>query len=100
MGGLDYIPGSREFQLGERVRISQDHHWARGANATVIEPPEQMRRVYGDWSEVHREVPSLEGTIRCYWVRFDEAYRDADGHGPYQEGGIDSRFMEPLTTEG
>lgn len=99
MGTSGFIPGSREFQLGDRVRISEEHHWAKGATGTVSEPNEQMRRVYRDWQEVCREVRSLAGTIRCYWIKFDSAHLDADGHGPYQEGGIDSRFMERLQSE-
>lgn len=100
MASTEFIPGSREFKFGDRVRISDNHHWAQGATGTIAEPTDQIRRVYGDWNNLEHEVASIAGTIRCYWVKFDEAHPDADGHGPYEEGGIDSRFIEPLPTEG
>jgi hypothetical protein len=99
MGASEFAAGSKHFRLGDRVRVSKTHHWAKGATGTVAHPNEQVRRVYGDWHGLAHEVKSVMGIIRCYWVQFDHAHLDAQGHGPYQEGGIDSRFMEHVSAK-
>ena len=70
----------KEVQADERVRISADYHWARGALGTISHRP-------------LREVPSLRGMLTFAWVIFDEPQIDPDGDGPYFEAEIDLRFL-------
>jgi hypothetical protein len=52
------------------------------------------------WRGLHREVPSLRGTLIFYWVRFDQPHRDADGDGPYSEAEIESDYLLPAEGQG
>ena len=77
-----------KFAVGDRVRVSQDYHWAQGARAKIVEH---------SWpdlpsGECFRRVPSLQGLLRFYWVQFDEPQRDTEGD-LYSGGEIDDRYI-------
>ena len=78
------------FSVGDRVRISEAYHWAQGGTGTIVEHP---------WPSLpagqrFREVPSLEGLLRFYWVAFDEPHEDGERDGyRYSSGEIDERYL-------
>ena len=75
------------FLINDRVRVSSDYHWARGAAATICRHP--------GGNGVTRTVDSLRGPLEFYWVRFDEGQMDSDGDGPYQEAEIEASALLP-----
>src|ERR1700757_2204102 len=95
--GVD-ISGTRErrelivakrFSVGNRVLISPDFFWAKGATGTISEPPPEVTFVSGPWDQgLTRTEHSALGEATVYWVWFDEPQRDADGDGPYRGGSI------------
>jgi hypothetical protein len=77
------------FAAGDRVRISDEFFWARGATGTVAPPPSEMIAISGKWDgDISRQEDSALGTNTVYWVWFDEPQFDADGDGPYRGGSI------------
>jgi hypothetical protein len=84
---------------GDRVRVSNDFFWAKGATGTVSAPPYAVTKISGDWNEglMRIEVSSL-GTNIVYWVWFDEPQHDADGDGPYRGGQIWESALTLLPT--
>jgi len=78
-----------KFSGGDRVRISDDFPWAKGALGTVARPPDEVTTISGPWIEglTWLEVSAM-GTNVAYWVWFDEPQSDADGDGPYRGGQI------------
>jgi len=88
----------KHFSLGDRIKVSDKHHWAKGVMGTVIHPPTSVVEFSDGWRGVHREVPSLRGRLLFYWVRFDSPQLDADGDGLYAEGEIDSSYLLPIGT--
>lgn len=70
----------QQFALGDRVRILDHHHWARGALGTITSPP--------------REVAMLAGPGVFYWVSFDVEQMDVEGDGPYVSGEIIGTALE------
>jgi hypothetical protein len=83
------------FSVGDRVKVSDHYHWARGTLGTVVQPPDAIVEMSGDWHGPYREVASLRGVLIFYWVEFDHPHRDADGDGPYSEAEIDSGYLLP-----
>lgn len=89
-----------KFKLGDRIRISQNYHWAQGASGTITEPPPFVRQLVAGqapWQGWRRFVPGVSGAIEFYWVTFDEPQVDADGDGPYTGGEIEADVIEPLS---
>jgi hypothetical protein len=87
------------FKPGDRVKISKDYAWARGAAATIDYPPEFARKLVEDespWFECHRYIKGVNRLIEMYWVWFDQPQFDADGDGPYKGGEIENERLEPL----
>lgn len=85
------------YSEGERVSVSKEYHWAKGATGTVAEPPSPVAAlVTGDeaWSGCHRVVQAVKGRLDFYWVEFDEPQVDADGDGPYASAEIDAKYLE------
>ena len=88
-----------DYSVGDRVRISLQYHWAKGAKGTIQPPPEFVQDLVADcdpWEGNCRVVKGRERLITFYWVEFDEPYRDADGDGPYAAGEIDAEALEPI----
>jgi hypothetical protein len=78
-----------KFQAGDRVIISQDFFWAKGATGTISRPPEEVTAISGPWKNgLTRMECSALGEATVYWVWFDEPQLDADGDGPYRGGSI------------
>jgi len=78
-----------KFKSGDRVLISPNFFWAKGATGTISNPPPEVITLSGLWDEnlTHQEHSEL-GEHTVYWVWFDEPQRDADGDGPYRGGCI------------
>jgi hypothetical protein len=85
---------SRRFLPGDRISISRDFYWAKGATGTISEPPPEVIALSGPWDDgiTHQQHSAL-GEATVYWVWFDEPQRDADGDGPYRGGCIHENAM-------
>jgi hypothetical protein len=82
------------FSAGDRVLISRDFFWAKGATGTISKPPPEVTTLSGPWDDdLTREEQSDLGKATVYWVWFDEPQRDADGDGPYRGGCIHENAM-------
>ena len=86
-----------KFAVNDRVRVSLEHHWARGASATICAPSASVASLAGGWTGLTRIVESLRGPLTFYWVRFDEPQRDADGDGPYSEAEIEASALDLIS---
>jgi hypothetical protein len=75
-------PLGRTFFAGDRVVVSPDYHWARGATATV--------------SHQGGVRNTMSGPVQFYVVTFDIPQEDGSGDGPYDMATIDSRFLAPI----
>lgn len=83
---------------GDRVRVSDDFFWAKGATGTISKPPDAVTAISGAWDgELTRQENSALGTNTVYWVWFDEPQHDADGDGPYRGGSIWESALTILT---
>jgi hypothetical protein len=88
-----------KFFAGNRVRVSNDFFWAKGAIGTVAEPPSAVVAISGPWDDnLKRQETSALGVNTVYWVWFDEAQFDADGEGPYSGGQIWENALTLLKT--
>jgi hypothetical protein len=83
-----------KFVPGDRVLISPDFYWAKGATGTIAMPPEEVTALSGPWNDgLTRMERSALGEAIVYWVLFDEPQRDADGDGPFRGGSIHESAM-------
>lgn len=74
---------------GDKVRVSDNFLWAKGAKGTISLPPPEVTNISGPWQDgLTIEENSALGTNTVYWVWFDEPQYDADGEGPYIGGCI------------
>jgi hypothetical protein len=74
---------------GDRVIISQDFFWAKGATGTISNPPPEVTAISGPWDKgLTRTERSALGDATVYWVWFDQPQVDADGEGPFRGGSI------------
>jgi hypothetical protein len=78
----------KHFAIGDRISISDDFFWAKGALGTVGEPPAEVISIGGRWDGITRVERSALGENIVYWINFDEPQFDADGDGPYRAGSI------------
>jgi|SRR5580692_7655915 hypothetical protein len=87
-----------QFDAGDRVRVSDDFFWAKGATGTVTSPPEAVTAISGPWDGgLTRQENSALGTHTVYWVWFDEPQFDVEGDGPYRGGSIWQSALTCLT---
>ena len=78
-----------EFRVNDKVRVSNDFFWAKGAVGTITEPPAEVVALSGLWDgNLTRQEKSALGVNTVYWVWFDVPQLDADGDGPYRAGQI------------
>jgi hypothetical protein len=77
------------LSAGDRVRVSDEFFWAKGATGTISVPPNEVTAISGKWhgALTRREVSAL-GTNTVYWVWFDEPQYDAEGDSPYRGGQV------------
>jgi hypothetical protein len=89
------------FRPGDRVRVAQTYHWAKGALGTVEAPPKEVDRILHAPTtkydgKIWRRVAHVDGSHLHYSVRFDEAQLDSDGDGPFGGAEIDGNYLEAL----
>ncbi len=78
-----------KFSQGDRVIISLEFFWAKGASGTISRPPTEVTAISGPWDNgLTRTERSALGDATVYWVWFDVPQLDADGDGPYRGGSI------------
>jgi hypothetical protein len=78
-----------KYKQGDRVIISREFFWAKGATGTISKPPAEVTTISGPWENgLTRTERSALGEATDYWVWFDEPQLDADGAGPYRGGSI------------
>jgi len=82
-----------KFIIGQRVKISEDCHWAKSTKGTIGAPPYHMVQGY---KGISRIVDGVKGPIKFYFVEFDFPQYDADGDGPYKGGEIAEKYLMPL----
>jgi len=77
------------FAPGDKVRVSEDFFWAKGATGAISIPPGEITALSGPRDgDISRQETSSLGVNTVYWVWFDEPQLDADGDGPYRAGSI------------
>jgi hypothetical protein len=78
-----------KFSFDDRVRVSPDFFWAKGATGTISSPPPEVTTFSGPWDgDMTRIERSALGENLVYWIWFDEPQHDADGDGPFRGGQI------------
>jgi hypothetical protein len=88
-----------KFSVNDRVRISEEFFWAKGATGTITEPPPEVVVLSGPWdSNLTRQERTALGVRKIYWVWFDVPQLDADGDGPYRGGSIDETAMSRISS--
>jgi hypothetical protein len=87
------------FYVGDRILVSDDFFWAKGATGTISAPPDAVTSISGAWDGgLTRQEVSALGTNTVYWVWFDDPQFDADGDGPYSGGQIWESALTLLTS--
>ncbi len=84
---------ARHFKIGDEIKISNNYHWAKNATGKISQRPFEIEDE--EWIQnYYRDVESLKGIIRFYWIKFDLPHFDADGDGPYSESEIEVEYLE------
>jgi hypothetical protein len=77
------------LSAGDKVRVSDEFFWAKGATGRIAALPGAVTALGGPWDAgLTQQETSALGTNTVYWVWFDEPQYDADGDGPYRGGQI------------
>ena len=78
-----------KYRQGDRVIISPEIFWAKGATGTISQRPAEVTTISGPWENaLTRTERSALGEATVYWVWFDEPQLDVDGAGPDRGGSI------------
>jgi hypothetical protein len=82
--------GKSELDVGSRVIVRQDPDfgpgpWPGEPNGKIVAYPDGARFV---------DVSTTAGSVRSWWVVFDEPQRDPDGDGPYRVSEVLQRYLE------
>jgi hypothetical protein len=75
------------LQVGDRIRVSENYHWAKGALGIISDPPDFAKQLADNdsvWHGIRHLVKGSHGVIEFVWVWFDEPQIDSDGDGPYK----------------
>jgi hypothetical protein len=87
-----------KFSAGDRVFISPEFFWAKGAAGSISSPPPEVTLLSGLWDDdLTRQEHSALGEATVYWVWFDEPQKDAGGDGPFRGGSIHENAMTLLS---
>jgi hypothetical protein len=87
-----------KFSVKDRIRISEEFFWARGATGTITEPPPEVVGLSGPWdNNLTRQERTALGVRAVYWVWFDVLQLDADGDGPHRGGSIDETAISRIS---
>ena len=77
--------------LGQKIKVSEKYHWAQNVTGFISRMPV---RIDDSWIEnYYRDMNTLLGKKRFYWITLDVPSIDADGDGPYEGGEFDSDFL-------
>jgi hypothetical protein len=83
----------KHFKVGDRIKVSNNYHWAKNATGEISKLP--FRFEDEEWTEdYYRDMQTLKGKVRCYWIKFDTTHFDTDGDGPYSGAEIESAYLE------
>lgn len=85
------------FAIGDRVRVSDRYHWAKGAEGTVAPAPDSVRATAPGWIGHQRVVPAATARVRLVWVSFDVPQRAINGERPIEAGEIDVAHLARLS---
>jgi hypothetical protein len=78
-----------EFLTANRVLVSLDSYWAKGAAETVSEPHAEVKVLGGTKdNDMTRQELSARDEATFFWVWFDEPQLAASRDGPYRGGCI------------
>ena len=87
-----------KFKVGDRVRVSEKYHWAKGAFGTIAAPTAFFESLPAmkkeSWHGCWRSVQGREIVFTFYWVVFDKAHDDGSGDGSYSQAEIDADYVE------
>ena len=89
---------SRNFLIGQRIRISTNGTFAKGTIGTISNAPEQVLSMSDGWVRSYkREMDTpTRGRKTFYWILFDSPEFDEVGDGPYKEAEIEISYIEPI----
>ena len=86
-----------KFQIGDRVRISENCFWAKGATGHIAEHPfHDFGQDKEPYDGCGRIVQGINGSIEYYWVEFDEPQDDYWGGSPALSAEIEADMIEPV----
>jgi hypothetical protein len=85
---------TKKFKIGAKIKIIKDCGFKAGATGTINYPPDVEVIAEEFNNSFFRKVQVLEEEKIFVWIVFDEAQRDSNGDGPYDEAEISSEYFE------